>query len=168
MPPQQPDAAIPPAPVEPVQPAPPILPPQPSVVEQPVAVPPPTAPIVVETPPPVSIPPQPALQEIPQPVIQPEAQAPEQYVPPAAKIMFEGETQTQQIQSTGMMQWIIANSGGAIKDEKQAMTTLLGVAGVAVLISLYLIFFTGPSTPPPPPIMDDSFVPLTEKQDFSL
>lgn len=162
MPPQQTDVVPPSVPVEPVPsaPPPPMPPVQPEVVQPPAAMQPPVAP-VVETPPPVFIPPQPVLQEIPQPVIQPEAQAPEQYAPAAAKIMFEGETQTQQIKSTGMMQWVIANSGGTIKDEKQAVYTLIGFSVAIALFSLYLIFSTSVTLKAPAPEMDPLYVPPT-------
>lgn len=135
------------------------MPPQPT--DQ-TATPAPVAP-VVETPSPA------VAQENLQPTTQPQAVVPETYAPQAPQIMFEGETPVQQIQSAGMMQWIIANSGGVIKNEKQALNTLLGIIGVAVAISIYALFFSGPSSNiEPPPIMDDSFVPLTERQDFSL
>ncbi|MEK7540860.1 MAG: hypothetical protein AAB529_01305 [Patescibacteria group bacterium] len=39
-----------------------------------------------------------------------------------------------------MIQWVIKRSGGLVKSEIQAQYILLGFAGLAIIISLFLVF----------------------------
>ncbi|MEK7480825.1 MAG: hypothetical protein AAB604_01840 [Patescibacteria group bacterium] len=39
-----------------------------------------------------------------------------------------------------VVRWVMENSGGYVKDKKQASYVLLGFAAVAIVISLFLIF----------------------------
>jgi hypothetical protein len=63
--------------------------------------------------------------------------------------------------------WVVRASGGAIKDERQAVTFL--VVFIILAIALSLFFFIFKSTrhqSPPPPIMDDTFVPRSQSPGF--
>ena len=78
---------------------------------------------------------------------------------------FEGEQITSASalqQKPGMIGWVIAHSGGAIKNEKQAGQILLALIVVMVSVSLYLFFSGSSGSTKEPPHMDDSFVPASQ------
>src|SRR3989344_1943543 len=50
--------------------------------------------------------------------------------------------------STRIAKWIMRNSGGAIRDEKQANFALIIFSVAVILVSFYFIFFGSISKPP--------------------
>lgn len=70
------------------------------------------------------------------------------------QIVFDVEQfqRTRSFQETTpkIIEWVIKYSGGYVKEEQQASYVLIGFVGVAITISLFLIFSTVRSSSPPP------------------
>ena len=57
---------------------------------------------------------------------------------------------SQKAEAPKMIIWVMAHSGGLIKDERQAEYALLGFTAIAIIASLFIFLKSGPSTEPPP------------------
>lgn len=58
------------------------------------------------------------------------------------KSQDEGQSPAQSLshETPKMIQWVMKHSGGLVKNEIQAQYILLGFAGLAIIISLFLVF----------------------------